>query len=155
MDNSSYFRFDDDDQTKGILSQSSQGKLVNWKYVITTGTSCLLKWSSTLRAKWSPKGTVIGRFRTKESPTYFSKKMMFRYSYHFSTSSKLRYMNAMSVQIMLNRLFVQYYVHISNKRNIKAHYWPCVKGMYRYDGFPSQCPVMRKKGPFHEVIMFL
>ena len=30
--NSSYFRFDDDNETKYIFSQSSQGRWVNWKY---------------------------------------------------------------------------------------------------------------------------
>ena len=32
MDNSSYFRFDDDNKTKWIFSKSSQGKLVNWTH---------------------------------------------------------------------------------------------------------------------------
>ena len=31
-DDSSYFRFDDDNKTKYIFSQSSQGKWVNWKH---------------------------------------------------------------------------------------------------------------------------
>ena len=32
MDDSAYYRFDDDNKTKYILFQSPQGKLLNWKH---------------------------------------------------------------------------------------------------------------------------
>ena len=44
LNNGSYFRFDDNDKTKCIFSQSSQGKWVNWKH-----TAPYIVWQITVK----------------------------------------------------------------------------------------------------------